>query len=141
MRRLAVFLDGTWNEPDDNTNVSRLRDLVAHDNAGVEQRVEYQRGVGTRFGEWLRGGIGGKGLSHNVKAAYRWFVDDYDDGDEIFIFGFSRGAFTARSLAGVIARCGLLDRDADMTVNEVYDRYRDEDATPMHEIGFAVEDG
>ena len=109
MKRLALFLDGTWNEPGDNTNVWRLRSMVAaRDAAGIEQRVYYDTGVGTRWYDRLRGGLLGKGLSTNIREAYQWLVEHYDEDDEIYVFGFSRGAFTARSLAGMISKCGIV---------------------------------
>src|SRR5437868_13561936 len=92
-KRLAVFLDGTWNAVDDNTNVWRLKSLCASKSAdGAAQLVYYDIGVN---GFW--GGTFGKGLSANVTEAYEWLIDHYDPGDEIHIFGFSRGAYTARS--------------------------------------------
>jgi uncharacterized protein (DUF2235 family) len=134
MKRIALFIDGTWNEPNDNTNVWRLKVLTS-DRNGVEQVVHYQKGVGNRFGEWVRGGALGFGLSRNVIEAYRCLVDGYTDGDEVFLFGFSRGAFTARSLAGLIARCGLLRPDALMSADQVYDRYkRGKDAASLPQL-------
>jgi uncharacterized protein (DUF2235 family) len=52
--------------------------------------------------------VGGSGLSLNVREAYQWLVEKYDDGDDVYMFGFSRGAYTARSLTGLIMKCGLL---------------------------------
>lgn len=119
-KRLAVFLDGTWNAVGTNTNVWRLRCLCADMSAdGVAQLRYYDPGVGGFIG-----GGWGKGLSENVCEAYDWIVDHYDEGDEIFIFGFSRGAYTARSLAGLIAMCGLLKPGGPLGVNQLFDRYR-----------------
>ena len=93
MKRLAVFLDGTWNDPGDNTNVWRLRSMLSRvDDHGVEQLAYYDTGVGTRWYDRVRGGAAGVGLSRNIREAYRWLVENYDDGDEIYIFGFSRDA-------------------------------------------------
>lgn len=123
-KRLAVFLDGTWNDPTDNTNVWRLRTMVARrDQHGIEQVCYYDTGVGTRFFERIHGGVGAYGLSKNIREAYSWLVENYDPGDEVFIFGFSRGAYTARSLAGLIARYGLLVPGAPVSVREVYALY------------------
>ncbi|MBX3724503.1 MAG: DUF2235 domain-containing protein [Xanthomonadales bacterium] len=125
-KRLAIFLDGTWNTPDDATSVHELRQrtLVGLAPDGVEQRSFYRTGVGTRWTERLRGGAFGSGLSANVLAAYRWLVDNHADGDQIYLFGFSRGAYSARSLAGVIVNCGLLRSGAALTADQVYARYR-----------------
>ncbi len=126
MKRLAVFFDGTWNDPEDQTNVLRLRELVVED---ARQEVLYVAGVGTRRFEKLRGGIGGLGLSKNVMDAYSWLSERYVPGDEIFVFGFSRGAFTARSLGGLLLGQGLLKKGATLTTEEVYRVYRAGDDT------------
>ena len=128
MKRLAVFFDGTWNRPSARTSVCRLHELTAdRDPEGVAQLTWYRPGVGTRWGEWLRGGVLGVGTSRNVRDAYAWLAANYDDGDHVFVFGFSRGAYSARSLAGMISRCGLLTRGARTGVDEVYRRYAAED--------------
>lgn len=127
MKRLALFCDGTWNDPDSDTNVSRLKGWVApRDAAGVQQLARYVVGVGIKPFERLLGGTVGKGLSANVLEGYAWLVDHYEEGDEIYLFGFSRGAYTARSVAGMIVKCGLLKRGAgvSLTVDDVYARYR-----------------
>ena len=125
MKRLALFCDGTWNDPDSDTNVSRLHGWVApHDPQGVPQRAKYLVGVGIKPFERLLGGTVGKGLSANVLEGYAWLVEHYDEGDEIYLFGFSRGAYTARSIAGMIVKCGLMRRGAATTVARLYERYR-----------------
>jgi uncharacterized protein (DUF2235 family) len=68
--------------------------------------------VGTRWYDRATGGAFGVGLSANVRKGYRWLMEHYEPNDEIFIFGFSRGAFTARSLMGILSRCGLLKPEA-----------------------------
>ncbi|MBD8906055.1 DUF2235 domain-containing protein [Methylorubrum zatmanii] len=124
-KRIAVFLDGTWNTLDDNTNVWRLKALCAQRGTdGVRQVVYYSRGVGTTVGEKVRGGVLGVGIDRNVARAYEWLVETYEPGDEIFIFGFSRGAYTARSLAGFIALCGVLKPGAPLGTSQLFDRYR-----------------
>jgi uncharacterized protein (DUF2235 family) len=98
-KRLAAFLDGTWNVVGDNTNVWRLKSLCAPaDSTGTAQLVYYEKGV-----NGFLGGLYGKGLDQNITEAYQWLIDNYEVDDDIFIFGFSRGAYTARSLAGFIA--------------------------------------
>src|SRR4051794_12932762 len=124
-KRLALFLDGTWNVVSDNTNVWRLRSLFAATDADQrEQRAYYSTGLGTKFGERIRGGMFGRGIDTAITSAYEWLIDNYEIGDEIFIFGFSRGAYTARSLSGFISTCGLLRRGAPLGVNQLYIRYR-----------------
>ena len=83
-KRLAVFLDGTWNAVDDNTNVWRMKALCAPKVPMASQLVYYEIGVNGFYG-----GVFGKGLSENIRLAYEWLVENYNDGDEIFIFGFS----------------------------------------------------
>jgi uncharacterized protein (DUF2235 family) len=123
-KRIALFLDGTWNTIRDNTNVWRLRALCAERSAdGARQAIYYDQGVGTRRGESVRGGVFGYGLDVNVIAAYRWLIENYTPGDDVFVFGFSRGAFTARSLTGLIAKCGLLQPGAPLSVEQVFERY------------------
>ena len=128
-KRSALFLDGTWNTVSDNTNVWRLKALCAERGAdGSRQAAYYSKGVGTTFGEKVRGGMFGYGLDKAVTDAYAWLVETYEPGDEIFIFGFSRGAYTARSLAGFIAKCGLLKPGAPLGLGQLYERYRRDEA-------------
>jgi uncharacterized protein (DUF2235 family) len=127
-KRLALFLDGTWNVVSDNTNVWRLRALFApRSSDGCEQRAYYSTGLGTKFSEKIRGGMFGRGIDTAITSAYEWLMDNYEPDDEIFIFGFSRGAYTARSLSGFISICGLLRRGAPLGVNQLYKRYRRDD--------------
>jgi len=111
-RRLIVFFDGTWQEPANTpepTNVVKLLRAVPSSDKDVSQIVFYDRGVGTGgYINKLVGGAFGSGLQENVIDGYRFLANNYQKGDEIYIFGFSRGAFTARSLAGLIGLCGLL---------------------------------
>lgn len=123
-KRLAVFLDGTWNVVGDDTNVWRLKSLSAPIGTdGTPQLAYYEKGVSGLFG-----GLFGDGVDGIITEAYQWLVDHYDPGDEIFIFGFSRGAYTARSLAGFIAKCGLLKAGGALGLKQLYNRYRRTDA-------------
>ena len=106
MKRIAIFLDGTWNTLNNNTNVWRLKSLSAPD--ARDQVVYYSQGVGTRVGEKVRGGVTGHGLDNEIIDAYTWLTEVFETGDEIFLFGFSRGAYAARSLSGLISKCGVL---------------------------------
>jgi uncharacterized protein (DUF2235 family) len=119
--RIALFLDGTWNTLNDNTNVWRMKSLCR---VGADQLCYYSAGVGTQRGERLRGGMFGYGLDDEVIDAYEWLMEHYDPGDRVFIFGFSRGAFTARSLSGFISKCGLLKPGSPLSLNQLYARYR-----------------
>jgi len=77
----------------------------------TENVVFYQRGVGTGPFDRFSGGVFGEGLDQNIRRAYRFLSFHFRPGDEVFIFGFSRGAYTARSLVGLIAAAGLLRRE------------------------------
>lgn len=114
-RHLVVCTDGTWNRPDQRdhglvipSNVVKVARAVAGcTQGGVQQLVYYDTGVGTG-GCWDQiKGIFGFGLSKNVKQAYEALGKIFQPGDKIFLFGFSRGAYTARSLAGLIGLCGI----------------------------------
>ena len=135
-RRLALFLDGTWDKEEGNTNVWRSKCMCASTGAdGREQKIFYSPGVGTTLGEQLRGGVFGYGIDDVIIAAYEWLVETFEDDDEIFIFGFSRGAYTARSLSGFISKCGLIKLGAPLGIKQLYDRYRKGNlARTIHEL-------
>lgn len=111
-RRLILCLDGTWNSNDKSdkiTNVVKLlRSIPGVAADGTSQILYYGRGVGTSRGEKLAGGFSGFGLDEKIIDAYRFLGNNYQPGDEIYLFGFSRGAYTARSLAGLIQLAGIL---------------------------------
>lgn len=126
-KRLVVCCDGTWNIADQRspTNVTKLALAVAPvDASGREQRSYYHPGVGTRRFERFFGGVFGYGLSRNVRDAYRFLVRNFVPGDEIFLFGFSRGAYTARSVAGFIRNAGILRRENEDRLDKAYLLYR-----------------
>src|SRR3954471_149105 len=130
-KKLAVFLDGTWNAVADNTNVWRMKSLCATASSeGAPQLVYYDIGVNGFFG-----GMVGKGLSQNVREAYEWLIDNYNPGDDVFIFGFSRGAYTARSLSGLIAKHGLLKPGSPLGVAQLYERYKRSDDRTLWKLG------
>jgi uncharacterized protein (DUF2235 family) len=127
-KRLVVCCDGTWNTPDQlaPTNVTKVALAVAPtDSAGHKQLMFYHAGVGTNRWERITGGAFGFGLSRNVCDTYRFLVQNFEPGDELFFFGFSRGAFTARSTVGLVQNCGILRREYADRVNEAYALYRD----------------
>ncbi len=129
-KRIVVCCDGTWNVPDQPSpsNVTKVALTVAlQDPAGVEQRVYYDKGVGTGRLDHLLGGAFGVGLSKNVQEAYRFLIANYDPGDELFFFGFSRGAYTVRSTFGLVRNSGLLKREYADKVRDAYQLYRRRD--------------
>ncbi|HYQ55485.1 MAG TPA: DUF2235 domain-containing protein [Pseudomonas sp.] len=118
MSNIVICCDGTWNTPEQMdkgvpapTNVVRLHNAVAdEDAAGAHQEKYYHPGVGTsgRWWEKALGGGTGSGLDDNIKSAYQKLCYYYQPGMDIYLFGFSRGAYTVRSLSGLISCCGLL---------------------------------
>ena len=126
-KRLVVFCDGTWNSADKPavTNVCKLCNAVDRaEDAAVPQIVKYEPGVGTRRWEKIRGGAFGVGLSRTLRECYEFLVDNYEPGDELFFFGFSRGAFTARSLGGLVRNSGILLAEHRGMVKDAYKLYR-----------------
>ncbi|WP_405497937.1 DUF2235 domain-containing protein [Nocardia sp. NBC_00511] len=121
MKRLVVCCDGTWKAESSTTssNIVKIAQTVrlsGADRAGntVGQRIYYVSGPGSRgfMSDRLLGGAFGVGLEANLSAAYWQLALNWEPGDEIYIFGFSRGAYTARSLAGMINRLGILSYQA-----------------------------
>ena len=121
MRNIVLCCDGTGNEYGAiNSNVVKLYSLLQKD---ANQLAFYDPGVGTGGWEYsaqnLRGAwdkASGAGVQKNVQDAYRYLMRHYRADDRIYLFGFSRGAFTARSLAGMLHKVGLLRGDLDNMV-------------------------
>lgn len=130
-KSIAVFCDGTWNKVRQKnvSNVVKLRYAICdRDSDGDPVVAECFDGVGTAFGEKVLGGVFGKGLSDRVLQAYRFVAEHYDPGDKVYLFGFSRGAYTARSTAGMIRNIGILTRGKlDHKLAEAFAIYRDRD--------------
>ena len=132
MKRIAIFCDGTWNSPTDDrtTHVHRLHQATPDT---PDQVSRYLSGVGTgsRINliftnaiNKIGGGAFGWGLSGKIRDAYRHVAEAYEPGDEILIFGFSRGAYTARSLAGMIRKAGIVSPVTDRQVRKAFDLYK-----------------
>jgi uncharacterized protein (DUF2235 family) len=112
-KRLVFCFDGTWNKlaADTPTNVVLTAASIERiTKSGVAQIIHYDEGVGTGQREKYTGGIFGAGLDVNLREAYRFLLFNYDPGDEIYVFGFSRGAFTARTFVGLLRYIGPLRR-------------------------------
>jgi uncharacterized protein (DUF2235 family) len=112
-KQIAFCADGTWDGAGANTNVYKIFKAMLQIPGG--QIAYYDDGVGADGLplERLEGGALGQGLFQKIKDGYTHIADVYEAGDEIFLVGFSRGAYTARSLAGMIAICGLPLRPHD----------------------------
>ncbi len=130
-RRLIVCCDGTWNSPMEKqeTNVVHLLRSIQPDTqvggVSIPQISYYHLGVGTgNFLDRFLGGGAGIGLSSSVKACYAFLVDNYREGDEISLFGFSRGAYVVRSVAGLIELVGLLRKGEMFQFAQAWDYYR-----------------
>ena len=134
-KRIVILCDGTWNRTDtkDPTNVVKTAQaMLPFDPEGVPQIPIYVRGVGSaehsnglsRFVDRTLGGALGWGLMQNMVEAYRQLVFLYEPGDEVYIFGFSRGAYTARTLTGLIRSSGIVSRDNLDLVPKAVARYR-----------------
>lgn len=141
MKALAIFCDGTWQTFDQPrpTNVSLLaRCVIPAQTIGEGAHIQvvyYDDGVGVGGGvgdgliHWA-GGLFGEGLDGKIKEAYRFICLNYTPGDRIFVFGFSRGAYTARSLVGLLGQRWILRRDRLEHVDEVLDSYRSRKGDP-----------
>ncbi|MCW8331381.1 DUF2235 domain-containing protein [Photobacterium sp. SDRW27] len=151
MAYLIVCCDGTWNDPGNNddgapapTNVRQLFNFLK--SIPRVQETRYQSGVGTGgVIDKVVGGILGFGLSEDIRDCYQWLADKYQAGDEILLFGFSRGAYTARSLAGMITRLGIVDfnrvaaSDREKVVKHVYkEGYREKESKAFLETHFDI---
>lgn len=134
MKRLILCCDGTWNSADQEdkgtpcpTNVVKLGYRVAKRDGSIPQIVYYDQGVGTgNVLDHLTGGAFGQGLEENIHDAYRFLVANYEPGDELYLFGFSRGAYTARSIAGMVRKCGVLRREFVQHYRDAIALYRSE---------------
>ncbi|UCB56870.1 MAG: DUF2235 domain-containing protein [Candidatus Omnitrophota bacterium] len=137
MKRLAVFCDGTWQDlkTDYPTNVVKLMQAMKNkDRDGVAQIAFYDAGIGTAgWYDKLAGGALGKGIDTNILDCYRFLILNYEPGDEVYLFGFSRGAYTVRSLAGLIYCSGLPQRQHIRRIHEAYQLYRDPAVKPSSE--------
>jgi uncharacterized protein (DUF2235 family) len=126
-KRIAFCADGTWDSSSNNSNVYRLFKSLA---TSADQVPYYDDGVGADGTpiEKLLGGAFGDGLFQKIKDGYTKIAHVYEACDELFLFGFSRGAYTARSLAGMIAICGLPTKDFDdQLVETAFQAYRNKD--------------
>lgn len=138
MKRIITCSDGTWNAPSEKarTNVQKIFDLISKRDAnGIQQAKFYDEGIGAQGGIVTRmlNGATGKGIDDNIKDIYKCIVWNYEPGDEIYLFGFSRGAYTARSLAGMIRKCGILKKSDLNLIDKAYDLYRKRFVDPSPE--------
>ncbi|KAL9096773.1 MAG: hypothetical protein Q9165_001261 [Trypethelium subeluteriae] len=131
-KRIIIAADGTWLDADNGhlngelnipSNITRLtRAVKTTSSDGIPQVVYYHFGVGSQGGvvDRVVGGATGQGLSENVREGYEFICNNYAPGDEIFLLGFSRGAFTARSIGGLIGEVGVLTKEGLQYLAEIY---------------------
>lgn len=128
-KEIYVFLDGTANDAGSRTNVAKLHNLVSLQRSPDIATI-YIDGVGTRMGGMFLGLTTGLGNAKRVQEAYRFLAENYNDGDKIYIFGFSRGAWSARILSAMLYVAGLpdlnrLQESARMdAVDDIYYHYK-----------------
>lgn len=131
MKRVVICLDGTWNDKRTGpyrTNVAKICDAVTpQDRNGIRQDAHYVEGIATKgTREWLtflKGAVGA-GVGDRIKAGYETLARHYEPGDEVFIFGFSRGAFEARSLAGFVSMFGIAKTGGAFSFEDAWRLYR-----------------
>jgi uncharacterized protein (DUF2235 family) len=123
-KNIVICCDGTSNEfGDSNTNVVKLYQMLVSD--PNQQLVYYHPGLGTmgargaltKVGRWWTGVLGlafGYGITSNIGDCYQFLMDNFEDGDKVFLFGFSRGAYTARALGAMLHMFGLLRKGNDI---------------------------
>ena len=129
-KRIVICGDGTWNRPEQDldkdvpTNVLKLaRAIKPMAGDGVPQQVFYDWGIGSDHDK-LIGGVTGRGIHKNIMDDYRYIVQNYSPGDELYLFGFSRGAYTVRCLCGLINNCGILKRPDARLIEAAFDHYK-----------------
>lgn len=131
-KRIIVCADGTWNRPEEDvesdqpTNVLRLARAIrpwAGDDS--PQHVFYDWGIGSYHAR-IRGGMTGRGIHKNIMDGYRYIVQNYTPGAQIYLFGFSRGAYTVRALCGLINNCGILKRPDANRIQQAFEHYKKE---------------
>jgi hypothetical protein len=128
MKHLIIGIDGTWRAAFDDSfhsNVFRLSLAMEHrDKAGNPQIFIYSGGLGTNgVASRYTGALLADGLDENILQAYINICSNYEPGDKIYLFGFSRGAVAARALCGFITTCGLLRADASWLVKTFWKQF------------------
>lgn len=127
-KHIVICCDGTWQTATENSvsNIVKITRAIAPQSAaGTNQITYYDPGVGTN-GEVdkISGGAFGDGLDNRVLEAYFFIINNYRPGDKLYLFGFSRGAYTVRSLVGLINNAGLLNKQHAKKLNATYILYR-----------------
>lgn len=125
MANIVICADGTWNRPEEDidkdfpTNVLKLSRAIKPSVNGVKQHVFYDWGLGS-YHSSLNAGATGRGIHKNILDGYRYIVQNYDTDDKIYLFGFSRGAYTVRALCGLINNCGIVKRSDSKLIADAW---------------------
>jgi len=121
-KNIVIFSDGTGQEGGrgNNTNIYNLYNMI--EDRTDKQVSFYDPGLGTGWRK-ISGSIGGAGISQNIKECYTFISDNFEAGDQIYLFGFSRGAATVRSLASLIHEFGILPKSRYDLIKYAYDTY------------------
>jgi uncharacterized protein (DUF2235 family) len=144
-KKLVLCADGTWNTPHgyevavNDTNVRKLFCALTTDES---QQPFYDSGVGTNGTpiDHLAGGAMGEGLFQKIQECYRFLTDAWSPGSSVYLFGFSRGAYTVRSLGGMIARFGLPTKNLDdQSAARVFAAYRERDPEKQAAMKYQLE--
>jgi uncharacterized protein (DUF2235 family) len=138
MKRIITCSDGTWNRPGITdrgkpvkSNVELFYNSIVSTrsaNVIIPQIKFYETGVGSssyEIKDQILGGAEGLGIDKKIKDLYTFLLLNYEIGDELYFFGFSRGAYTARSLAGMVRNCGILKPENIALLDKAYEMYRD----------------
>ena len=128
MKRLVLLCDGTWLGADGGrtSNVVHLaRAVLPRSCDGIDQVTCYHEGLGHGAGmQGIGAAAFGQGIDHDIQSLYRFLVHNYSAGDELFLFGFSRGAYTVRSLIGMLRNAWLLRKEHGALIPRAYHLYR-----------------
>lgn len=129
MANIVVCADGTWNRPEEDiekdfpTNVLKMARAIRPSTAALKQHVFYDWGLGS-YHDRATAGATGRGIHKNILDGYRYIVQNYAEGDRIYLFGFSRGAYTVRALSGLINNCGILKRPQAALISNAWKIYK-----------------
>ena len=142
MGSIVICADGTWNRPEEDlakdhpTNVLKLARAVKPAATDGPQCVFYDWGLGSYHSQVVAGATG-RGIHKNILDGYRFIVQNYAAGDRLYLFGFSRGAYTVRALCGLINNCGIVKRPDARLIQQAFSLYKSP-ATRNHPEGEAA---
>ena len=129
MANIIICADGTWNRPEEDlekdhaTNVLKIARAIKPNPRGLKQQVFYDWGLGS-YHNSVNAGITGSGIHKNITDGYRYIVQNYAPNDRIYLFGFSRGAYTVRALCGLINNCGIVKRAEAKLIESAWQIYK-----------------